>query len=153
MRELAERKEVRAMWISFHPQLVGEDAPEIIRELQRLVDALEFSVVSTTHSFEWAAKASVLLPMAAWAEEQGTYTNYAGRIQMTNRAIMPPGDAQPLHVLMAGLLELSGVQAPRAPDAIFEWISREVPAYSSVSYDALGPLGVTPVPMPQEVLR
>src|SRR5438477_2691747 len=67
-RELAESKEVRAMWISFHPQLVGDDAPEIIAELKRLIAALDFSVVSTTHDFEWARRAAVLLPMAAWAE-------------------------------------------------------------------------------------
>lgn len=153
MRELAEKKEIRAMWISFHPQLAGEDAPEIISELKRLIDALEFSVVSTTHDFEWARRASVLLPMAAWAEEKGTYTNYAGRVQIANRAVMPPGDAQPLHVLMAELLTLSGVQAPPDPSAIFDWISREVPLYAGLDYDAIGLLGATSAQAPQEVLR
>jgi NADH-quinone oxidoreductase subunit G len=153
MRERAEKKQIRAMWISFHPQLVGEDAPDIIVELRRLVDALEFSVVSTTHQFAWAQKASVLLPMAAWAEEKGTYTNYAGRVQITNRAIMPPGAAQPLHVFMAKLLELSGIQVSREPSAIFDWIGREVPLYSGMGYDALGPLGIAPAPAPQEVMR
>src|SRR5206468_4261131 len=50
----AERKEIRGMWISFHPQLVGEDAPEIVEGLHELIAALEFSVVSTTHDFGWA---------------------------------------------------------------------------------------------------
>ena len=155
LRELSETKQIRAMWISFHPQLVGDDPLGILDELKRLIGALEFSVVSTTHDFEWARQASVLLPMAAWAEEQGTYTNYAGRIQMTNRAIMPPGDAQPLHIYMAELLELSGVEVPLDPGAIFEWISREVPLYSGIGYDAIGLAGTTPVPAPapQEVLR
>ena len=153
MRELAEKKQIRAMWISFHPQLVGDDAAEIVAELKRLIDALEFSVVSTTHEFDWARKASVQLPMAAWAEEQGTYTNYAGRIQISNRAIMPPGNAQPLHVYMAELLRLSGVQVSSDPTAIFEWIAREVPLYSGMDYDAIGLLGVVPVQTPQEVLR
>src|SRR5262245_38859657 len=152
-RELAERKEIRAMWISFHPQLVGEDALEVIDELKRLIDALEFSVVSSTHDFEWARRASVLLPMAAWAEEKGTYTNYSGRVQITNRAVAPPGHALPLHVLMAELLELSGVQVSRDPSAIFEWMSREVPIYAGMDYDAIGQLGLAPAPAPQEVLR
>ena len=151
--ELAERKQIRGMWISFHPQLVDDDAPEIASQLKRLIDALEFSVVSSTNDFDWAAKASIRLPMAAWGEEQGTYTNYAGRIQLTNRAIMPPGDAQPLHVLMAEMLELSGMQVPRDPRAIFEWIGREVPLYSGMDYDSIGLLGMTPVHTPQEVLR
>jgi NADH-quinone oxidoreductase subunit G len=101
LRERVEKQQVRGAWISFHPQLVGDDAPEIIDELRRLIAALEFSVVSTTHEFEWAAKASAVLPMAAWSEEVGTYTNYAGRVQITNRAVMPPGEAHHLHHMMA----------------------------------------------------
>ncbi len=153
MRELAERKELGAMWISFHPQLVDEDAPEIISELERLIAALDFSVVSTTHEFEWTRQASVLLPMAAWAEEKGTYTNYAGRVQITNRAVMPPGDAQPLHVLMTELLRLSGVRVSPDPSAIFDWISRDVPLFEGMDYEAIGPSGTHPVQAPQEVLR
>src|SRR5437870_10793416 len=95
LREKAERKDLRGMWISFHPQLVGDDAPGIIEDLRRLIAALEFSVVSTTHDFDWARQASIVIPVAAWSEEQGTYTNYSGRLQMTNRAVMPPGEARP----------------------------------------------------------
>jgi NADH-quinone oxidoreductase subunit G len=154
LREAAESGAIRAMWISFHPQLVGNDSPEIPDELTKLIAALEFSVVSTTHDFDWARKASALLPMAAWAEEEGTYTNYAGRIQITNRAILPPGAAQPLHVLMAGLLELAGVSIPADPRVIFDSMSREVSRYLGLDYEAVGLLGVmpAPVPTPQEVL-
>jgi NADH-quinone oxidoreductase subunit G len=150
LRERAEKKEIRAMWISFHPQMVGEDEPEIIDELRRLIATLEFSVVSTTHEFDWAQKATALLPMASWGEERGTYTNYAGRIQITNRAVMPVGAAQPLHVTMAEMLRLSGKAMPTDPSAIFESISREVPAYTGLDYDSIGLLGM---PQAQEVAR
>src|SRR3989441_3269837 len=153
LRDLAERKEIRAMWISFHPQLVGDDGPEVLVELKRLVAALEFSVVSTTHDFQWARGASILLPMAAWSEENGTYTNYSGRVQVTNRAVMPPGDAQPLHVLMSELLNLSGVQVSPNPAAIFGWLSREMPAYGNLDYDAIGLMGAATAPTPEVVLR
>jgi formate dehydrogenase major subunit len=153
MRELAEKKQIRAMWISFHPQLVGEDSPEIIAELKSLIDALDFSVVSTTHDFEWTRKASARLPMAAWTEETGTYTNYAGRVQITNRAVMPPGEAQPLHVFMAGLLNLFGVQTSLEPADIFERMSTEVPLYLGIDYERIGLLGMAPAQTPQEVLR
>jgi formate dehydrogenase major subunit len=142
------------MWISFHPQLVGEDAAEAIAELKSLIAALEFSVVSTPHDFDWAREASVLIPMAAWAEETGTYTNYAGRVQLAKRAVQPPGEAQPLHALMAELLELSGVDVSANPNVIFEWLSREVPLYAGMNYDTLGVLGMAPAQTPQEeVLR
>jgi predicted molibdopterin-dependent oxidoreductase YjgC len=153
LRERAEKKEIRAMWIAFHPQLVGEDACDTIAELKGLLAALEFSVVSTTHDFEWARAASVLLPMASWAEEKGTYTNYAGRIQITNRAVMPPGDAQPLHFMIAELLNRSNAAVSDDPSTIFESIAREVPRYGGLDYDAIGPLGTMPAEAPQEVLR
>src|SRR5207253_1340426 len=125
----------------------------VISEMKQLIDSLEFSVVSTTHDFDWARSASILLPMAAWAEEKGTFTNYAGRIQITNRAVMPVGNAQPLHLYMAELLKLSGVQVSPDPAAIFDWISREVPLYSGMDYDAIGLLGISPAQTPEEVLR
>jgi predicted molibdopterin-dependent oxidoreductase YjgC len=153
MIELAEKKQLRAAWIAFHPQLVGDDAPEIIAGLNRLIGALEFSVVSTTHDFEWARKASVLLPMAAWTEELGTYTNYDGRVQITNRSVMPPGEAQPLHVFMAELLELAGVRTSAEPRTIFEWAAGEVPLYAGMDYDSIGALGMMPAQTPQEVTR
>ena len=86
--DMAEKGQLKAVWIAFHPQLVGEDPPEIISNLTRLISAVEFSVISTTHETAWTDQASVLLPMAGWSEEQGTYTNYAGRVQITNRAVL-----------------------------------------------------------------
>jgi NADH-quinone oxidoreductase subunit G len=153
IRELAEKKEIRGLWISFHPQLVGEDAPEILEGLKALIASVDFSVVSTTHEFPWTRGASAVLPMAAWTEEKGTFTNYAGRVQITNRAVMPPGHAQPLHVLMAELLAMSGVQVSKDPAAIFDWIARETPAYSNLSYDSIGPLGAQGAAVQEEVLR
>jgi NADH-quinone oxidoreductase subunit G len=153
MIDLAENKEIRALWISFHPQLVGDDSPEVIDGLRLLIASVDFSIVSTTHDFPWIHGASVLLPMAAWSEERGTFTNYAGRIQITDRAVLPPGHAQPLHALMADLLRLSGVQVATDPAAIFEWLSRETPAYRDLDYDSIGPLGAQSVPVPEEVLR
>jgi NADH-quinone oxidoreductase subunit G len=151
--ELAERKQIRAMWISFHPQLVGDDGAEVIAGLSRLIKALEYSVVSTTHDFEWARSASALFPMAAWGEERGTYTNYAGRVQITARAVMPPGDAQPLHVLMAELLELAGAAVSPDPAAIFNGIRGRVASYAGMDYDSIALLGAAAAEAPQEVTQ
>jgi predicted molibdopterin-dependent oxidoreductase YjgC len=153
IRELAQKKEVRAVWLSFHPQLVGDDSQEIIDELKSLIASVDFSVVTTTNNFPWTKSASVVLPMAAWSEERGTFTNYAGHVQISNRAVMPPGHAQPLHVLMAELLGLSGIQVSKDPAAIFDWMARETPAYSNLSYDVIGPLGAPSAPVQEEVLR
>ena len=91
--------------------------------------------------------------MAAWSEESGTFTNYAGRVQITNRAVMPPDHAKPLHALLAELLGLSGVQVSSDPAAIFDWMARETPAYSNLSYEVIGTLGAPSAPVQEEVLQ
>ena len=139
--ELAEEGRLKAVWIVFHPQLVGEDSERIVSNLGRLISAVEFSVVCTTHEFRWAADASALLLMAAWSEEQGTYTNYAGRVQITNRAVMPRGEIRPLHRIMADMLKLRGDGASTRPSEIFEEIAKTFPAYRGLDYETIGPLG------------
>jgi predicted molibdopterin-dependent oxidoreductase YjgC len=141
LRKRAEAKQIRAMWIAFHPQLVGDDAPEVLENLEALIRALDYSVVSTTHEFPWTAAASVLLPMAAWAEETGTYTNYAGRTQITHRAVAPVGSALPLHSMMSAMLGLSGIAVSVDPSAIFEWMAQETKGYAGLTYTTLGALG------------
>jgi predicted molibdopterin-dependent oxidoreductase YjgC len=143
--ERAEKHEIRGMWISFHPQMVGSDHAQTIAQLQRLIAALEFSVISTTHQFEWARKATVQLPMAAWAEEKGTFTNYAGRVQISARAVSPPGESLPLHVMMVEMLKRSNIQVSKDPAAIFAWMAREVGQYRGLDYDTIGPLGALPL--------
>ena len=140
--DLAERKQIRGMWIVFHPQLVGEDPTDVSSSLERLIRALDYSVVSTTHEFPWTTAATVLLPMAAWSEETGTYTNYAGRVQMANRAVAAAGDSVPLYAMMSHMLGLAGTQVSADPSAIFEWMSRETAAFSGIAYGAIGSLGV-----------
>ena len=142
--ELADDGRLRAAWISFHPQLVDEDSEEIVANLERLISGLEFSVVSTTHEFEWAQRASILLPMAAWSEEEGTYTNFAGRIQFTGRAAPPPGTSRPLYRLMAEMLRLAGKEAGNDPATIFDGIAASIPLYAGIDYAVIGPLGTMP---------
>src|SRR5262249_37974088 len=106
--------------------------------------ALDFAVISTTHDFEWTSKAEIVLPMASWAEEKGTYTNYAGRVQISARAVAPPGEAMPLHSMMSELLTASGIQVSPDPAAIFDWAARDCAVYQGMSYDLIGPLGMIP---------
>ena len=65
-------------------------------------------------------------------------------VEITDRAVMPPGNAQPLHVLLAEMLRLSGTQVSTDPGAIFDWISREVALYSGMDYETVGLLGAAP---------
>src|SRR5262249_52931808 len=41
-----------------------------------------------------SARASHVLPSAAWSEKSGTFVNHAGLAQTINRATNPPGEAR-----------------------------------------------------------
>lgn len=47
-----------------------------------------------THGDNGAHRADVILPAATYTEKSATYVNTEGRVQMTTRAVFPPGDAK-----------------------------------------------------------
>jgi NADH-quinone oxidoreductase subunit G len=53
-----------------------------------------FVVYIGTHGDRGAHRADVILPGAAYPEKSALYVNTEGRVQMTNRAAFPPGDAR-----------------------------------------------------------
>ncbi|MGV8856055.1 MAG: NADH-quinone oxidoreductase subunit NuoG [Devosia sp.] len=47
-----------------------------------------------SHGDAGAHRADVILPAATYTEKSGTYVNTEGRVQVTNRAVFPPGEAK-----------------------------------------------------------
>src|SRR5260370_553724 len=62
--------------------------------VQDRLDALDLLVVADLFLSETAERADVVLPSTQWAEEEGTMTNFQGRVALTRRALPPP-DAVP----------------------------------------------------------
>ncbi|MBM3570276.1 MAG: NADH-quinone oxidoreductase subunit G, partial [Alphaproteobacteria bacterium] len=53
-----------------------------------------FVVYQGHHGDRGAHRADVVLPGAAYTEKDATYVNTEGRVQMTRRAVFPPGEAK-----------------------------------------------------------
>jgi assimilatory nitrate reductase catalytic subunit len=68
---------------------VAVSAPSVKRIRKRLA-ALDFLAVSDLVLSETAQLADVVLPVAQWAEENGTMTNLEGRVLLRRRAMPPP---------------------------------------------------------------
>lgn len=47
-----------------------------------------------THGDAGAHRADIILPAATYTEKSATYVNTEGRVQVTSRAVFPPGDAK-----------------------------------------------------------
>jgi len=118
--------------------------PELLRSPDA-VDALgkvPFIVVMATHEGPELDRAHVVLPLAMWAEVEGTITNYQRRVQRIRLAFPPLGEAQPGWQLSAELLRRLGapLEAASARE-VFAKLAEAVPDYAPLSYKVLGATG------------
>lgn len=67
-----------------------------------------FVVYQGTHGDAGAHRADVILPGAAFTEKSGLYVNTEGRVQMTNRASFPPGEAREDWAILRALSAVLG---------------------------------------------
>jgi len=65
-----------------------------------------------THGDNAAHRADVILPAATYTEKSATYVNTEGRVQVTNRAVFPPGDAKEDWAIIRALSAVAGVALP-----------------------------------------
>jgi NADH-quinone oxidoreductase subunit G len=71
-----------------------------------------FKVYIGHHGDKGAAAADVVLPGASYAEKPGTYVNLEGRVQMSERAVFPPGDAREDWTILRALSDVLGHTLP-----------------------------------------
>jgi NADH-quinone oxidoreductase subunit G len=71
-----------------------------------------FKVYVGHHGDVGAAAADVVLPGAAYTEKAGTYVNLEGRVQKSERAVFPPGDAREDWSIFRALSDVVGKRLP-----------------------------------------
>ncbi|MCZ8374512.1 MAG: NADH-quinone oxidoreductase subunit NuoG [Beijerinckiaceae bacterium] len=76
------------------------------------IPAGAFVIYQGTHGDKGAHRADVILPGAAYTEKSATYVNTEGRVQMTNRAGFPPGDAREDWAILRALSAQLGQTLP-----------------------------------------
>jgi NADH-quinone oxidoreductase subunit G len=71
-----------------------------------------FKVYIGHHGDNGARHADLVLPGAAYAEKHGTYVNTEGRVQWSERAVFPPGEAREDWAILRAVSELAGTKLP-----------------------------------------
>lgn len=92
MIEEAAADRMKALWLVNCDPLQSHLDRELVA---RALENLPFLVFQGYEANESMAYASVVLPMSAPAEEDGTYTNMTRRVQRMKAAIPAPGEAKP----------------------------------------------------------
>ncbi|MCB2226702.1 MAG: formate dehydrogenase subunit alpha [Desulfarculaceae bacterium] len=83
---------IRGMYI--FGENVANTEPDITH-VERCLEQAEFLVVNDIFPNETTRFADVVLPAAAWGEDEGTYTNSERRVSRVRQAVEAPGDAKP----------------------------------------------------------
>ena len=92
-----------------------------------------FVIYQGSHGDNGAHVADVILPGAAYTEKSGLYTNMEGRVQMSDRAVSPKGDAKEDWAILRALsAKLNRVLPYDSLDAVREKLMADHPAFMSL---------------------
>ncbi|MDQ6887897.1 MAG: formate dehydrogenase subunit alpha [Gemmatimonadota bacterium] len=136
---------VRGMYIMGENPIISDPDVSHAEEWFR---SLEFLAVHDLFLTETARYADVVLPGASFAEKDGTFVNTERRIQLSRKAIEPPGAARGDLETLIDLSERLGLPTRFATSAdVMEEIARVTPSWRGVSHARLGGGGLQyPVP-------
>ncbi len=131
---------VRALWlIGGDPFALHPDRALVTRALENV----EFLVVQDVVETEAMGYASVVLPMEAPAEQDGTYTNFERRVQRMAPVLRGPGESKAAWRIFSEVMFRAQPQTPFFnPGEVMEEIARVAPDFASATYPHLAGEGV-----------
>ncbi len=162
--DVEARRRFAEMWGAEPPATPGLDAETMVQsgvrglfvmgadpvgdrpDLREVFEKLDFLVVQELFLTETARLADVVLPAAAFAERDGTFTNTERRVQHFWQGFDPPGVAKPDWEILTDLAHLMGQRFTYADaEGVMEEISQVVPIYAGMQYSRIGvqtPFGI-----------
>ena len=85
--------------------------------------------------------ADVILPVGTAPETDGTFTNYAGRVQRVRQAFPPPGEVKPGWEAFSLLAAKLGGTEYLSSTEVFAELAKRIPAFAGLTYGKLGTHG------------
>ncbi len=139
---------IKAMYIMGENPLLSDPNTN---KVKKALAAMEFLVVQDIFLTQTARYADVVLPATAFPEKTGTYTNTDRRVQVGEKALVPPGQARTDWEVVADMARR--MDYPMKYDSveeIFEEIRAVTPSMAGLTYDRLRETGGINWPAPDE---
>jgi formate dehydrogenase major subunit len=131
MMNAAAAGEITAMYIMGENPLLSDPNSGHVRQA---LEALDFLLVQDIFLTETAQLADVVLPAAAWAEKEGTFTSTGRRVQWSHRAIAPPGEARDDLWIISQVAQRLGLDFDYSgAGAVLSEINQLVPSYGGIA--------------------
>jgi len=124
--------------------MIGGDVAKKLSATQKdLLGRLEFFAVLDVQHGDLAAAAHLFLPIATFAEQEGTYVNFKGRLQRFEAALNPPAGVRPAWRILVDLLEQAVTETSLiSPADVMNEMAGRLPALSGISYFKLADRGI-----------
>jgi formate dehydrogenase alpha subunit len=130
MIEQAKKGKIKGMYIVGENPVLSFPNSRFIKDI---LTSLDFLVVQDIFLTETARLANAVLPAASFAEKEGTFTNFEGRVQRVQKAIAPLGESLPDWQIILRLARKMGSPMPySSPQEVMDEIIGccQLPAYS-----------------------
>ncbi|OPY49181.1 MAG: Formate dehydrogenase subunit alpha [Methanosaeta sp. PtaU1.Bin060] len=134
--------------------IIGED-PVVcdanVKRTKQALDNLDFLVVQEIFMTPTARMADVVLPAAAWAEKDGSYTSMERRAQWIDKAVPAPGEAKEGMWIVCQIAKRLGLDFDYADASeVLREINGLVPQYGGMTKERISKIGGLRWPCPDE---
>ncbi|VVB71288.1 Formate dehydrogenase subunit alpha [uncultured archaeon] len=146
MTEAALEGRLKALYITGEDPIVCDAN---IKKTRKAFENLDFLVVQEIFMTPTARMADVVLPAAAWAEKDGSYTSMERRVQWIDKAVDAPGEAKDGMWIVCQIAKRLGLDFPyqNAAEVLSE-INRLVPQYGGMTLERISKVGGLRWPCP-----
>lgn len=133
-----QKGEIQVLVVFGHDlaQWIGAEKLRLLREKLKSLIFIGSNHHSTGHA------ADLVLPSSVYAEKEGTFTNFEGRVQHFEPALNPFGDSKPeWQILTECAVKLGFRWSYSNAGEIFNQLSRSVKAFYELNYEKIGEQG------------
>lgn len=122
--------------------ICGWDLASLGAAGESAVDAAEWVCFIGPRRVDTVDRADLVLPTAVHVEREGTFTNYAGRVQRFWQCVSLYAESRPAWSVFGAIeAALSGETAPPTTEASFDRLAAAVTVFKGLSYAAIGDQG------------
>jgi len=110
---------------------------------KKFLPQFEYVIYVASNENETSVLSHLTLPSATYAETEGTFTNFEGRVQKINQAVEPLGDSLPTWQIVSKLACALGYRYNyENAEEVFGELAERVVEFEDLAYEKIGDSGV-----------
>ena len=138
--EKAKGGELEGLFIFNHDlaKIFGAETLKVIRQKVKTI------IYQGTNHNATSAVADIVLPAVTYAEKEGTFTNFEGRVQRIRKAVEPFTGTLPDWDILLNLSGFLGLSLKfTRPEHVFDDLAKDNEAFREMNYKKIGDQGMT----------